>query len=180
MSRWAYSDVEGTLYFYGVKPAASFSLYRMESGTSDNAVAITYQLTTKRFDFGMPYTQKIGYVLSAIFLSTDQNTLTISVAKDGGGYSSLGTVASLTGSIETLPQEFPFFLGAGGALVRKVVHLEGLDRWFDIQFKFSNYTLDSDTQLLNFTIMAYPCDVGGDSLSDSFESTGSEPTIGIG
>jgi hypothetical protein len=154
-SQFVVSDVvtEGVWKLYGIKDVPPARVYEIESGTSDNATAIAYQETTKRYTFGDLDRQKIGRLIIVTCSTSDNANMTVEAAVDGSGYASLGTF-NVGGSTETLPQSLPFDLGAGGGLVRGKFHLESLGRFHDIQFRFKMNTLNAAAKKLGHTIYA--------------------------
>lgn len=131
-SRFVVSDIEGQVYLYGSRTQASFEVFRMESGTTDDGVAISFNHRTKRISHDIPYTKKKGKAVIVSLVSGSTATVTIKASADGGGFSTLGTMQN-DGGVGTLPQDYPFNLGTGG-IVRKPFRLTDMGTYHDIQF----------------------------------------------
>lgn len=94
---------------------------------NDNtSTAINYQEETKAYDFGQPFSYKIGGELEVEIASSTGNTLTVSAAIDGGSYTSLGTC--------TASDKFS---------------LDSLGRYRNIKFKFVNNASSTEQLILN-------------------------------
>lgn len=153
-SHFLVSDVvtEGVWKLYGIKDAAPARLYEIESGTTDNGTAIAYTETTKRYDFGDIDRDKTGRLIIITCVSTDDADMLVEANVDGSGWTSLGSF-NIGGSTETLPLLLPFTLGGGG-ITKGKFHLETLDRFNEIQFRFTCDDLGATVQKLGHSIYA--------------------------
>lgn len=148
-SNFVVSDVEGTTYLYGSKASdTDLKLYRLESGTSDNGVAIAFSMTSKRHFFQDYDREKVAGIFVADYVSTTDSTVTHAYSIDGGGFASMGTV-NLEGSPATLPQMLPFNLGGAGITPFKVDQTS-FNRFHDIQYRITSPDLNANFQLLGY------------------------------
>jgi len=151
---WAVSKLVGSEErLYGGESQADTKLYRFETGTSDNGTAIEYNETTKRIDFGQPGKDKRFQWIELETISGGAGTLTVEAQINGGGYSVIGTI-DLSSDQPSLAIDLPFDLGGSTNSFDKL-DLDAQDRGRDIQFRFTNPTLDLDVAILGYTVAAF-------------------------
>lgn len=145
-------DFAGTpaLYYGSSSNSAKLNKY---TGTSDNGTAITFQTTTKRFDFDAQNSDKTGDFVEIEALAGGTGFLTVEAAIDGGGFTVLGTIDLSAGAIY-LPQTLPFNL-SGAAVARGKFSLTDLGRFRDIQFRLTMSTLDQTVTINRLTAWAF-------------------------
>jgi hypothetical protein len=132
------------------------SVHRAFYGDDDNGTAIDSTLIGREEDMGYPSRYKVGGEIEIEALTTSAaSSLTVSVAINGGAFSSLGTVSLTSGNAPTLPVSLPFQLADNNILSAKF-HLDSLGPWKVIQIKIedSNNIAD-DTIIYSYTIRTF-------------------------
>jgi hypothetical protein len=98
-------------------------------------------LTTKKYDFNRPESDKIFNEIEVACLGTGEGTVTVKARVDAAGFTDVGTFDIIAGD-PTLPVDLEFTLGSSG-IVRQKFHLESFSRGRNIDFQFTHdETLD--------------------------------------
>ena len=112
-------------------------MIRMFDGTfDDDGSSIPTSLTTKKYDWNSPESDKIFNEIEVGVLGTGGGTVTVSARVDEAGFTQVGTF-EVVGGGPVLPVDLPFALGSAG-IVRKKFHLEQFSRGRNIDFKFEH------------------------------------------
>ena len=156
---WAVQTFNGKKKLYGGESQADGKVYEVRSSdpdddaTSDNGTAIEYSETGKRQDFDTPESDKTFEFIEVEVLAKDTGEVSVEAQIDGGGYTKLGTFDQGEGLPE-LPVALPFDL-TGANIVRAKYDLESLGRGRDIQIRLKESTLDTETEILGYTISGF-------------------------
>lgn len=149
-------DKNPTLY-YGSTETATGYVFRLMKGEGTAVpgsadLAIEYQETTKRIDYGALDLMKQWIRIELIAIATANITMTVE-ANIGLGFVTVGTV-TLLGDAPTLPHGFPLMLGGQGVVLGKL-SLEGLDRSRDIQFRLTASSATDTMSILGYNLFAF-------------------------
>lgn len=99
-SCWDVFAIGSQVQLYFGEATADSKAYRFDTSTSDNGIAINFQVITRRFGGEMPESKKKWKYVYVTAEETGDYDVTIDYAKDGFTYDNLGTLnLSGTGSI---------------------------------------------------------------------------------
>ena len=115
----------------------------------DDEVKYETALTTKKYDWGRPESDKIFNEIEVAVLGSGAGTVTVEARVDAAGFSEVGTFEIIAGD-PTLPVDLPFTLGSSG-IVRQKFHLEQFSRGRNIDFRFT-HDETTDAQILEWIV----------------------------
>lgn len=117
---------------------------RAWTGTTNAGTAIDGVIVGREEDADNPLQKKVGGELEIEAATAGNgNALTVSVAKDGGSFQTLGTVTLTSAGAPTLPIALPFAL-SDSFIVREKLHLDSLGEWRTLQVMIENNEANDD------------------------------------
>lgn len=144
---WASSKFnnEDVLYYIDSNDG---SVYKAFTTNTDNGVAISYQITTRREDLNNQFQEKNGGEVRTLALATGDVDITVDIEFDEGGFNNLG-VFNVAGNNLSFPLEFPVtFLDSDK--LKKSFQIDSYGAWDRIRLRFSN-TNDTEGNEIEMT-----------------------------
>ena len=158
---WAVMDFSGIRRLYFAEASADGKAYVFKSDRSsdasysDNGTAITFQETSKRYDFGTPSVDKTFVDMEVELLEKGTGEVKVEVQIDGEGWTELNqSPISQNVDLPQLPIDLPFDLKAGQK-IRKKLYVESLGRGRNVQVRLTENTDAVNCEILSWTMGAF-------------------------
>ena len=159
---WATHKISGDLRLYYGQHGDG-KVFRGDYGYRDDGTDYTTGTTistiweSREEDFGQPLIKKIGGEVEIEAAATGSSAaFTVEARKNGGAYTTLGTVTLSSDDAPTLPVDLPFSL-TDEYVIREKFHLDGFENYRTIQIKITeSNTNNTELKLYGISITAYP------------------------